>query len=124
MEPTKVRVLKLQSLQVFVAAEVLGREVLGVDERPVLPSCVWSKLLRGKKRGLLQGESVPMQLVVLSLPGRLKLSDGLSLSRLGALHSQELRHQLRDLRHRLCEHSVQGPHGFHGFCRHDAMRES
>ena len=82
---------------------------------------MWSRLLRGE-RGLLQGASVSMQLVVLSLPLRLELSDCLSLGRLGALHTQDLRHQLRDLRHRLREHGVQGPHVFHG--RHVAMRES
>ena len=99
--------------------------MFGVNERLVPPSCMWSRLLllRGE-RGLLQGASVSMQLVVLSLPLRLELSDCLSLGRLGALHTQDLRHQLRDLRHRLREHGVQGPHSLHGFCRHGAIRES
>ena len=80
---------------------------------------MWSRLLRGE-RCLLQGASVSMQLVVLSLPLRLELSDCLSLGRLGALHTQDLRHQLRDLRHRLREHGVQGPLGLRSCCRHGA----
>ena len=59
----------------------------------------------------------PVQLIVLSLPLLLELSDNLSLRRLRALHPHELRHHLRD-------HGMQNPHSFHGFCRHGAMRRS